>query len=137
MIRLPVFLAMTLLLPTACATTDNSASPTASEAIPTKDDSRLVLGLGQQVGLSDGSRLTYIRLINDSRCPLDVQCVWAGDAEIALRFQPAHATAQDIRLHTSQQVGATSAAIGARTLRLVSLARGVAPEATLTITANP
>ena len=137
MTRLPLFLAMFLLLPAACATTDNAASPTVAGSVPTHDDSRFVLGLGQSVALSDGSQLSYTSLINDSRCPQDVQCVWAGDAEIVLRFKPARGTAHDMRLHTSQQGGATRTSIGQRTLTLVGLARGIAPAATLTITATP
>ncbi len=98
MTRLPLVLAILLSLPTACATTNPSDSnagsagnagnaETASQ--PTIDDSRVTLGLGQGTQLSDGSRLSYTSLVNDSRCPLDVQCVWAGDAEIALRWKPA------------------------------------------------
>jgi hypothetical protein len=29
-------------------------------------------------------RITFNRVADDSRCPLDVQCVWAGDAKIEL-----------------------------------------------------
>ena len=147
MTRLPVFLAILLLLPTACATTSNPSESNAgsmgnaanAEAAsqPSIDDSRVTLGLGQSTQFSDGSRLSYTSLINDSRCAPNVQCVWAGDAEIALRWKPARGSAQDIRLHTSTQGGATTARIGQRTLTLVSLERGIGPKATLSINAAP
>ena len=136
--RLPALLAMILLLPVACAATDNTTKPADGDAgQPTVDDSHVTLGLGQSTQLSDGSRLSYTSLINDSRCAPDVQCVWAGDAEIALRWKPARGSAQDLRLHTNRQGGATSARIGERTLALLSLERGIGPEATLSITAAP
>ena len=31
-----------------------------------------------------GARITFNRVADDSRCPVDVQCVWAGDAKIEL-----------------------------------------------------
>ena len=77
------------------------------------DDSRLTLGVGQRTRLSDGSQLSYTRLINDSR------------------------SARDIRLHSSPQGGATNIRIGDRTLTLVSLERGIAPKATLSLTPVP
>ncbi len=138
MTRLPALLAMILLLTTACATTDNAAKKTDDAASqPTVDDSRLTLGVGQRTRLSDGSQLSYTRLINDSRCAPDVQCVWAGDAEISLRWTPVRGSARDIRLHSSPQGGATNTRIGDRTLTLVSLERGIAPKATLSLTPVP
>lgn len=138
MTRLPTILAMTLLLPAACAVTDNTAKSTADAASEaTIDDSRITLGLGQSRALSDGSQLSYTSLVNDSRCSPDVQCVWAGDAEIALRWKPVRGSTQDIRLHTNQQGGATNARIGDRMLTLVSLERGISPKATLSIDAAP
>ena len=138
MTRLPTILAMILLLPAACAVTDNTAKSTADAASPaTIDDSRITLGLGQSTALSDGGQLSYTSLVNDSRCPPDVQCIWAGDAEIALRWKPVRGSTQDIRLHTNLQGGATSARIGDRILTLVSLERGIGPKAALSINAVP
>ncbi len=138
MTRLPAMLAVIVLLPVACAATGNIAKPTPDgSSQPTADDSRIRLGLGDTTQLSDGSRLSYTSLINDSRCAPSVQCIWEGDAEIALRWKPANSSARDLRLHTSSKGGATSARIGGRTLTLVSLERGIGPKATLSIGATP
>lgn len=135
---MPVLFAMTLLMPVGCASTANTnGSSTDAANQPTIDESRVILNLGQSTRLGDGSQLSYTRLIDDSRCAPNVQCVWAGDAEIALRWKPARGSAQDIRLHTNTQGGATSNAIGERTLTLVALERGIGPKATLSITATP
>ena len=138
MYRLPAILAMILLLPVGCAATDSTTKP-ADEAANSAgvDDSAVTLGLGQTTLLSDGSKLSYNSLINDSRCAPDVQCIWAGDAEVAIRWKPAHGHAQDMRLHTSPQGGTTSTRIGERLLTLVSLERGIGPKATLSVTAAP
>ena len=137
-LRLLALFALILLLPVACASTTNTSKPgTGAASQPTIDESRVTLGLGQSVRLSDGSQLSYTSLINDSRCAPNVQCVWAGDAEIAVHWEPARGNAQDICLHTNPQGGATSSRIGDRTLTLVSLERGIGPKASLSIDAIP
>lgn len=115
-----------VLLAAGCAALPNGATPAA-------DGSTVDLGLGQSTLLADNSLLTYTRLVNDSRCAPDVQCVWEGDAEIALQWRPTGGGMQDLRLHTSAKGGATSARAGSRTITLVALERGIAPRASLRI----
>lgn len=128
MIRIASF-AATLLL-SACAAMPNGAMPVA-------DGSDVTLGLGQSTLLADNSLLTYVRLVDDSRCAPDVQCVWEGNAEIALRWQPRDAGARDIRLHTSPKGGPTAAQLDGRSVALVGLERGIAPKATLRLQRTP
>ena len=42
--------------------------------------------IGETFAVGD-LRLTFQRVENESRCPIDAICVWAGDAEIALRIE--------------------------------------------------
>jgi hypothetical protein len=43
------------------------------------------LAVGKTATLSGSDyRITFNRVTDDSRCPVDVQCVWAGDARIEL-----------------------------------------------------
>ena len=43
------------------------------------------LALGRTASInSSGARITFKQVSEDSRCPVDVQCVWAGDAKIEL-----------------------------------------------------
>lgn len=43
------------------------------------------LPIGKTASLSgNGVRITFKQVQEDSRCPVDVQCVWAGDAKIQL-----------------------------------------------------
>lgn len=141
MTRIPSLLALILL--TSCASAaqapDTAATPAAhpSTGITAQADAHMItLNIGEQATLADNSRLTYLSLINDSRCPPDVQCVWAGDAEIQLRWQPSHGGgAKEVSLHTSPMRGAqTEVTLGVYRIKLESLARGIAPAATLSIT---
>lgn len=96
------------------------------------DGSSVSMRPGQSVTLADHSVLRYDRLVNDSRCMPDVQCIWAGDAELAFEWRAVgERTAERFSLHTGK--GKKSHALGERTLVLVSVARGPAPEAQLRI----
>ena len=104
---------------------------------PLADGSEVTLGMGQSTLLADNSLLTYVRLVDDSRCAPNVQCVWEGSAEIALRWQPRNGSAQDIRLHTNTRTGPNDARIGERKVSLAALERGIAPKATLRVERAP
>jgi hypothetical protein len=109
----------------ACTTT--GAQPANTVA----DGSIATLAPGQSATLADDSRLDYIKLDGDSRCRPDVQCVWAGDAVIAMRWTPTTGSAQDFELHTTLKPKSFDA--GNRTITLTALERGDAPKATLQI----
>ena len=96
----------------------------------------VTLETGQAVRLPDGARLRYLRLVHDSRCPVDVQCIHAGDAEIELRHQPATGAARFLRLGTAAsplRSAPTTATIDGWELRLERLDRRQPPRATLTL----
>ena len=135
---------LSLLLATGCSTAPTSASPntspstSATNAQPTSagpviEGSTLNLRLGQSSTLADKSQLAYTQLMDDSRCPLTVQCVWEGNAEIALQWRPASGRSQELRLHTSPRGGPTSITVGEHTITLLALDRGIAPKASLRI----
>ena len=124
----PLLIACGLLA--GCTTVPAANQPSASTIA---DGSDVQLGIGETARLTDGSRLSDLRLVNDSRCPPGVQCVWAGDAEIALRWQPASGRAQELALHTASLRGSDVARIGERSVTLVALERGIAPRASLRI----
>ena len=112
----------------ACTT-----APAASTATCVADGASIQLAPGQSAQLADNSRLDYVKLDGDSRCRPDVQCVWAGDATISMRWTPAAGAmvAQDFVLHTTLDPKSFTA--GSRTITLTSLERGDAPKATLQV----
>lgn len=95
------------------------------------DGSDFTMQPGTQVLLADHGSLRYLRVRQDSRCRPDVQCIWAGDAEVAFRWTPAGGTALDFSLHTGK--APKEQALGGRRLTLVSLSREAAPTAVLRI----
>ena len=73
--QLPIIIAVAAL--GACATVET--------AIVAQPGIEFALPLGKTAAVnSSGARLTFKQVSEDSRCPVDVQCVWAGDAKIEL-----------------------------------------------------
>ena len=83
----------------------------------------------ESVTFADHSQLRYVRLVADSRCRPDVQCIRAGDAEIALQWTPATGAMQEFSLKTPPPEQPQSRDLGTRRLTLLSLDRGDAPQA--------
>src|SRR5690606_12852426 len=77
----------------ASGSRDAPATGRAASVATIADGSTFHMRPGQSVRLADGSTLRYERLANDSRCMPDVQCVWAGDAEVAFTWKPANGPA--------------------------------------------
>lgn len=106
---------------TACAS-GTSANPNDAHTPPPVE-----MTAGQAVTLKpngtgvlpDGSRLTYLKLVNDSRCKPDVQCVWAGDAEVRFSHTTRTGEVELFSIHTELQP--QSKTLGASTLHLRSV----------------
>jgi hypothetical protein len=62
----------------------------------------------------------FVAVPEDSRCPAEVQCVWAGDATVRLHLRPEGGNEQSIELHT--QLEPSEAAVGGYRIRLRLLA---------------
>ena len=99
------------------------------------DGSDFTMQPGTQVLLADHGSLRYLRVRQDSRCRPDVQCIWAGDAEVAFEWRPSGGPVDAFSLHTTK--GDKSHRIGRHVVSLVALARGDAPEARLKLEAAP
>lgn len=117
---------------TACAT---QASGGKAEGRMIQDGQTFTMHAGERVTFADSSALHYVRVVNDSRCPPGVQCIWAGDAEVAFEWTPGSGAVTAFSLHTGMDP--RQQALGERRLTLVSLARGDAPDAELRIDRNP
>lgn len=79
------------------------------------------LSPGQRVGVGeDGLVVGFRGVRQDSRCPVDVDCVWSGDAAVALTVAVGRAARRTVTLHTDEEPGATR--VGELVLRLVDLA---------------
>lgn len=98
------------------------------------------LRVGQSLTLPDRSTLAYIRLVADSRCRPDVQCIRAGDADIELRWNPAAGTPATAVLNSDPanlQKAPNAARFGRWQVTLKALDWKEPPTATLSITRAP
>ena len=93
----------------------------------------LEMAPGQQVSLPDGATLRYLEVAADSRCPPGVQCIRAGDADVAFEFA---GSAQVPRRFTINTQAPATTSIGAWQLRLLELAFGDQPSVTVRIDAE-
>ena len=75
--------ALALITKAAILTLANCAG--VDTAVVTSPGVEFNLAVGKTATLSGSDyRITFNRVTDDSRCPVDVQCVWAGDARIEL-----------------------------------------------------
>lgn len=84
-----------------CATTPPDPSPpgTIREAAPGQE---FTLRTAESVRITGTDLLvTFDRVTEDSRCPTNVNCVWAGNAVVRLATRVAGATRGPLELHTT------------------------------------
>ena len=48
----------------------------------------LSLSEGQSASIANGGRVTFANVVNESRCPKGVTCVWAGTATVRFQLVP-------------------------------------------------
>jgi hypothetical protein len=82
-------------------------------------DQEFELALGATVRIAGTSQtITFESVPEDSRCPADVTCVWAGNARVRLRVR---AAAQDSSVGLNTMVDPHAAVIGAIRVELKAL----------------
>jgi hypothetical protein len=91
------------------------------------------LEVGERAVLPDTSTLHYGGISNDSRCPPDVTCIRAGDADVLFNHLPKGGKAHRVVLNTER---ATTAQMAGWSLQLRALAAGDKPRVTLRLEAN-
>lgn len=79
------------------------------------------LGIGETARVANGDlTITFERVVEDSRCPMDAVCVWAGRATIRLATRSG--AADPVPLELSTREGPDAAASGPFTIRLLAIA---------------
>lgn len=80
----------------------------------------VLLRLGESAVLDERVRVVFRAVEGDSRCPINVQCVWAGDAQVRLDAAERDAAPQALELHTTLEPH--DAVFAGYRIRLVELA---------------
>ena len=125
----------------ACALAASAAGCTTAPTTSRMDAETIANGQAfsmrphDQVLLSDRSRLHYVGVQSDSRCPPDVQCIHAGNAMVGFQWQPAGGSALTFQLSTPEPPQTRD--LGSLRLTLLSLTSGAAPQVRLRIERAP
>ena len=83
--------------------------------------SQMQLRVGQQKSISNGKvRIKFISVTEDSRCPTNVDCVWAGNAKVKIQVWVRGGETKIFELNTNTREKAGQA--DAYRVELVSLA---------------
>ncbi len=92
------------LLAAFCTLSACTIIPPANGPLPPSTDSIARAALGHKVYV-DGPSVTPLAVIEDSRCPAEVQCVWAGRVRISARIDlGARSEERELTLHQPIQV---------------------------------
>jgi hypothetical protein len=102
----------------ALAACGNKVGTPSAEKIPLGRE--FTLAVGQSAAVGDDVRLTLKSVTDDSRCPVDVTCVWEGDAKLSVEVITPTPRAEH-ELHTSAREGGGEAKHGAYRVTLVKL----------------
>jgi len=72
---------------------------------------------------SEKLRLRFADVLEDSRCPTEVECFWTGQARIAIEVQPDGSGPTAVQFNTNPAPGQTvnTATVGRYTIELRSL----------------
>ena len=87
-------------------------------------DEPLTLSGGQDGQLpSENLRLRFAKVLEDSRCPTQVECFWTGQARIAIAVQPGGGGSTTVEFNTNPAPGQTVkvAEVGQYSIELLSL----------------
>ena len=100
------------------------ASPSCAaveKSVSAEPGASFTLAPGQTAAVQGtNTRITFNKVREDSRCPVDVTCVWAGDAKIEIAISRSGA-ADDARILSITPPN-NEAAVGNLRIRFVSLA---------------
>src|SRR5688572_32988210 len=117
-------LSTALLIATLAACSSSTSTGTDGRAQTSQTVTQREIGrafemkIGETISVGE-LRLTFRNVEGDSRCPIDAVCVWAGDAEIALRIEQGTQAAV-AALHTTLEPKKTER--NGYTVSLVSIA---------------
>ena len=79
----PALIALAMIAAPAVA----ACAASLGEAIPPREGLAAAVALGERAAFGGGVAVTPVRIVEDSRCPIGVQCVQAGTVRLAVRIE--------------------------------------------------
>lgn len=87
-------------------------------AVSAKQPQEISVKINEESSARGGIRVKFLELVDDSRCPRDTTCIWAGNAQIKVRVKK---NGRSKVLVLNSNIEPKSAAFGGYTFRLVKL----------------
>jgi hypothetical protein len=75
-----------------------ASAPATAQTPSDTSATETVLAPGGDVQLPDGTRLAFTEVVEDSRCPMDVMCIWQGQPVLAFNLQTAKGGSSDFEI---------------------------------------
>jgi hypothetical protein len=95
-------------------------SLTAAGAAAAKPAETVSLRVGEQKTVTrDHLRIKFVEVVEDSRCPMNARCIWAGNAKLTVTVAIGHRPAETFEVNST--TGATALAVGGYSISFVSL----------------
>lgn len=112
---------MLMVMAAACATPSQpGGTGTPATAIQVQANREFDIASGQEAHIQGTPIVVRFRSVsNDSRCPIDVQCVWAGNAVVGLTLTLGEGPSTELSLNTGLDPKVTK--LGGSTIKLVGL----------------
>lgn len=84
-----------------CWSATSEAARTGDATQVARLSKQFTIKVGQQITFDGaGLRIKFLGVEQDSRCPADVNCVWAGNAEVALELSVGDKCNKRVKLNT-------------------------------------
>lgn len=61
------------------------------------------VAINKEVAAKGGLKIRFVDMIEDSRCPSDAQCIWAGNAKIKVQISRVGEKAETFELNTGAE----------------------------------
>jgi len=92
---------------TSCGGNDKKEEPPRAYPAEVPATAEYVIGYGETLFVQGGLALQFTTLAEDSRCPLNVDCIWAGNARILMTAtftdSSGHESSRVVELNTNSQ----------------------------------
>ena len=72
--------------------------------VPAQSPETLTIRLGTSKTADEGKvKVTFVSIVEDSRCPVGATCIWAGNAKIKIAVSKGKAVAKTVELNTGAE----------------------------------
>ena len=82
--------------------------PVQSDSLRAFADQNFILNVGQRAEFDNGLNILFKSVVKDSRCPINVNCVWAGNGKVELEIFATDSAPKTVQLNTQQGPKVTS-----------------------------